>query len=56
MVGNVWEWCESEDSEKKVIVGGCWNREIGAMGIGVRQLLAPLEYSNTVGFRCVKDK
>jgi sulfatase modifying factor 1 len=56
MVGNVWECCESEDPEKKVIVGGCWNMEIGEMGIGVKQSLTTLEYSNTVGFRCAKDK
>ncbi|MBW2183758.1 MAG: SUMF1/EgtB/PvdO family nonheme iron enzyme, partial [Deltaproteobacteria bacterium] len=56
MLGNVWEYCESEDSEKKFIVGGCWNMEIGEMGIGVRQSLTPLEYSNTIGFRCAKDK
>lgn len=56
IVGNVWEWCESEDSEKKVILGGCWNIEIEKMGIDAKQQLDPLEYSNTVGFRCVKDK
>ena len=56
MVGNVWEWCESEDSEKKVVLGGCWNIEIGEMGIDAKRHLNPMEYSNTIGFRCVRDK
>ena len=54
MVGNVWEWCDSEWSDRKIIRGGSWdsdpqglrgsNRGRGVAGSG----------SDVIGFRCAR--
>ena len=56
MIGNAWEWCEGNDKNNKMLLGGCWNMEIEKMGRNLQQNIKPLEYNNTIGFRCIKER
>jgi len=58
MSGNVAEWCEDwADSAqtKKVVKGGAYDSEVGALAVSSKRAERPDERLSDVGFRVVKD-
>ncbi len=56
MAGSVWEWTASSENGKKVTRGGLWNHHLDYKYGKTfdRNLIAPTERFNFLGFRCAK--
>ena len=62
LLGNVWEWVDSDESiafaaeENQAIVGGGWRTYAGDLSADLVGEMGKDETADDVGFRCVLDK
>lgn len=57
MVGNVWEWTESQDPtdpEQRIICGGSWCDDADFLRCDVHLAAYPKDKYDNIGFRCVR--
>lgn len=58
MLGNVWEWTDSQagnDPESKIIKGGSFINDLKYISCSSRSFEKMVTKKNAIGFRCVKD-
>ena len=53
MSGNVWEWCEDDKDNNRVIRGGSWNSEARFCSVNYKYSYGPENRSFIIGFRVV---
>ena len=51
MHGNVWEWTETADGERRVGRGGGWDCSAGSCGSSNRDGSSPVDRNGGLGFR-----
>lgn len=54
LVGSVWEWCDTEERERRVVRGGCWADTPAARTAGARAVVEPSTQSELFGARLVR--